>query len=39
MTDRLLTAACRSSCGGEPVHAFPARMLENAGLIDAHRAR
>jgi hypothetical protein len=39
MTAPLLTAAWRSSCVGEPVHACPALMLGNAGLIDAHRAR
>jgi hypothetical protein len=35
----LLTAAWRSSCVGEPVHACPALMLGNAGRIDVHRAR
>jgi hypothetical protein len=35
MTARLLTTPCRSSSVGEPVHAVPAPMLENTGLIDA----
>ena len=34
-----LTAACRSSLLVNPSDVYPAPVLENAGLIDAHAPR